>query len=90
MPRTKKSERKTFRIPVTERAALQRINRKLKGDYRQVRKTRTARDRGNLGEYFLLDTYRNFVVDTYVDLETMAKSLGVMGEWETVIEEDGA
>jgi hypothetical protein len=35
-----------------------------------------------LGDYFVVDTGRNIVVDTKVKLEVLARQLGVLQNWE--------
>ena len=53
---------------MSERTLQNRINRKLKADGLVVRKTRGARAQQELGDYYVLDTYRNLVVETHADL----------------------
>ena len=76
------------KVPVTERALFQRINRKLKQDNQALR---TARgfwngpdwyEDTNLGRYYVIDIYRNVVVDHHVDLEGTAREWGALAEWE--------
>ena len=68
---------------VTESALVRRLNRKLNKDYRSVRKS-GKRAEHDLGTYYLLDTYNNSVVDTFLDLEEMGKQYEVLDEWEKV------
>jgi hypothetical protein len=76
------------KLPVSERAVIQRINRKLKSDNEMVRKARgSAR---SLGEYYVIDFNRNWITGQNVDIEELARELGVLREWETVEErQDG-
>ena len=71
-------------MTVTKRALVARINRKLP-DLQQVR---TAREGGmlrhNVGRYYVLDARTNSVIDTHVDLERLARSLGAMHELESL------
>jgi hypothetical protein len=77
---------------VSERALLQRINRKLDKDYQKVCKTRTYYERDgsgpyyevSLGQYYLVDTHRNFMVQTHVDLEELGREVGVLSQIEQV------
>ena len=50
---------------------------KLKLEGEAVRKARAAAF-SNLGDYYRIDTYRNFVVDTFVNLEYLGRELGVL------------
>jgi hypothetical protein len=73
------------RIPITERALVQRINRKLMHVGRHGRTLRKSRGLGalqNLGEYYVLDFDTNFVIDKDVDLEYFGRELGCLAEWE--------
>jgi hypothetical protein len=69
-------------IPVSERALLQRINRKLAKSGEMVRKSRTERLRLDVGDYFLVDTNKNAVVGHSVNLEEKGRELGVLSQWE--------
>lgn len=46
--------------PVTARAVVQRLNRKLAADYEMVRKSRGGRAELDCGEYYVIDCARNF------------------------------
>lgn len=75
-------------VPISERALLARINRKLKPDYEALRRAREDSCGFNeLGRYFLLDLYRNAVVEMHVDLEMKGRELGVLRDYETLSEE---
>jgi hypothetical protein len=74
-------------VPVTTRALVQRINRKLSaldgGDPRaeQVRAAR-GKARETLGEFYLLDVGKNAVKDWHLDLDALGRKLGVLRAWE--------
>jgi len=36
----------------------------------------------DLGDYFLVDTQSNSVIDTNTDLEKLARKIGALGNWE--------
>lgn len=80
--------KKTQKVPVSERALIQRINRKLKADWRQLKTTRGVRAREDLGYFYVLDTRRNFIIDHHVDLETFGRVLGALAESEELILEE--
>jgi hypothetical protein len=80
-------------VPVSSRALIQRINRKLLADAdgditraRQVRTPRGGRAKQDLGDLFLLDVGRSFIVDHHLDLETLGRELKVLEPWEKLFE----
>jgi hypothetical protein len=70
-------------MKVTESALVKRLNRKLDGDFLSVRKSR-ERNQHDLGTFYLLDTYRNNVVDIFVDLEELGREYKVLHELEEI------
>jgi len=75
---------KVIRFPVTERALVQRINRKLAGENEQIRKWRSGQWKGY---YFHLDVSHNMLLsESFNDIESFARELGVMEKWETLDE----
>lgn len=78
-------------VPVSERALVQRINRKFIVEDgligRQLKKTRAARATHTLGDYFILHVQGNFVVEHHVDPESLGRDLGALADWEYVVEE---
>ncbi len=81
---------KLDKAPVSERALLQRINRRLAADNEVVKKSRPVYDQGrpvyssDLGEFFRINLLRNFLVEGNVDLEALGRELGVLREWESL------
>ncbi len=73
-------------VPVTLRAVVQRINRKLAGGDEKLRKNRGQRDWGDLGDYYIINTNRNFLVAGHVDPEAYARELGVLKPWESMVD----
>jgi hypothetical protein len=72
------------KIPVSERAAVQRINRALKPDDRMLKK-----GRGRIrGQYYVVDFAHNWVVHENVGIPALANELGVLAEWEEVVFDD--
>lgn len=65
--------------PVSESALIRRINRKLAKDYQKVKKARSGQ---GLGKFYVLNWYRNEILDYGVDLTRLAKELEVMGDCE--------
>ena len=74
------------KVSVSERALLQRINRKLVGDQECVKKSRGAATQ-DLGDYYRLDLQKNSVVESDVDIDVMGRKLGVLHEFEVLKEE---
>jgi hypothetical protein len=83
MPKTK-----TGGVPVSMRAVIARINRKLKPDDQMLKITRGQRAWLDLGKYYVINFNRNFVVDHHVDPETEARELGVLKDYERVIDDE--
>lgn len=82
-----------MKVPVTTRAVVQRINRKLAGEGRLGRKlkaTRGGRWRSTVGDFYVLDIDRNLVVEQHVNPEALARKLGVLEPWEQVHDEQHA
>ena len=79
--------KKKHQVPVSERAAIQRINRKLAPEGCKLLKTRGMQAFLNLGTYHVIDVHRNHVVDSHIDLEAFGRKWGAIAGWETVVEE---
>ena len=77
---------KATKIPVTMRAIVQRINRALEPNDQVLRKVRGARAEQELGEYYVLNFSRNYIVEKDVDPEMLARSLGVLSDAEAVVD----
>lgn len=77
-----------MKIPVGERAVLSRLNRRLKKDERVVKKSRQGtRAYAELGEFYMLDlsiSGTGFVVEKDVDIDALARELGVLGVAEEI------
>jgi len=72
---------------VTERALIQRINRKLRKDAEIMKVARGARAESNLGRYYTIDLHRNYLLHDHLDLETVGRELGVLAEFEHMVRE---
>jgi hypothetical protein len=68
-------------VPVSLGATIQRINRILAREQRALRITRD-RWRDDLGDFYILDRSQNSVVQTHVDLEVLAREMGLLRPWE--------
>lgn len=65
-------------MPVTARALVQRINRKLDSQDEQLKAKRGPKG----GQYFLVDLRRNFLIRDDVDIEELGRKTGVLEDWE--------
>lgn len=85
-------QQKAQKVPVSERALIQRINRKLKGDDQKLCAARGTWDgptwhpNSDLGRYYIIDISRNFLVSSNVDLEDYGRELKVLAPWEELAE----
>jgi len=74
-----------MKVKLSQRAVIQRINRKLA---KQDQKLNTSRMKSagihDMGRYYIVDTYRNAVVDSQINLETMGRKLGAIAEYEEI------
>ena len=73
------------KLPVSERALLQRINRRLRAADERVLKAR-RRD-PEIGDYYRIDFRRNFFVEGNVDLESTGREVGALRPWEALEKE---
>ena len=75
-----------MKVPVTARAAIQRINRALAQDDMVLRTARGVQEHINVGHYYVVNTRINGVVYRYkdVNLEDLGRELGVLKPYEQV------
>ena len=77
------------KVPVSERALIARINRKLAHEGEQLRKKRSpwaawgAADWG----FYAVDVNRNVITADHVDLESWGKELGALEPYERLVED---
>jgi len=71
------------RVPITEKALYQRINRKLKADDEVLKRAR-GRLATTLGDYYTVDLQRNCIMLKDIDLEDYGRELGVLQPYETL------
>ena len=70
------------KAPVSRRALIQRLNRKLAKDGFTVKKTSGKQAKIEVGEFFVLNLERGVVTEKHVNLETLGRKHGVLAEWE--------
>ena len=73
-------------VPVSVRALIQRINRNLAKDQKQLKSTRGDRWRNELGDYYIIDENLNAVIEKHVTLEVLGRDLCCLSAWEAVSE----
>lgn len=76
---------KLGKAPVTMRAIIQRINRKLKSENEMLKATRGERMLLECGPFYIVDFGINAVMRKDVDPESVARKLGVLKPWEAVV-----
>lgn len=72
------------KVTITMRAVLQRINRRLASDKKQLRSSWGVAAADELGDYYLLDLKKSTIDTKKVDPVALAKRLGVMKPWEVL------
>jgi hypothetical protein len=69
-------------VTVSRPALMARINRKLAHKEEKLRTSRSAGEKSNLGEFYIIDWRRNIVIDSHNDPVDLARELGVLAAWE--------
>jgi hypothetical protein len=77
------------KVPVSTRALLARLNRKLRHEDLMV-KTCAPYRRGydELGDFYVVNTNRNWIAEKNIDLEDFAREYEVLKPWEKLVEEE--
>ncbi len=70
---------------VFEQTLIQRINRKLNSDAKQLRTARTFQMETSVGHYFIVDLRRDSINRKQIDLEEVGREMGVLADSEVVI-----
>jgi hypothetical protein len=60
----------------------------LRPEMEALKATRGERARADLGDFYVVDVDRNFLVATHVDPEAYGRELGVLRQYE-VVDQDG-
>ena len=71
------------KVPVSERALLQRLNRSLAEQGQMIRKAHRPDD-SDTGAFYCVDIHRNSLEASHIDLEEWARKAGVLRAWEEV------
>jgi hypothetical protein len=73
------------KVPVSERATIQRINRRLKPDMCALKQTRGERARLEVGDWHVIDYTHNIIVAQNINLDSYAHEIGALAEHEEVV-----
>ena len=74
-------------VPVTLRALLQRINRKLANEGQALRTLRVgSRWENDLGSYYIVDLFLNNIEATHQSPEELGRAIGALRDGETLTE----
>ena len=79
---------KRQKVPVSVRAAIQRINRKLKPDMEQLKVTRGGECRGSISATTTSSTSTATGLPISTSTEKLGRELGVLAPWETMVDDD--
>ena len=72
-----------LKVKISERALFARLSRSFAKENKSLKKCRQdGRGYDFLGDYYVVDTYQNAVIDRCVNLEGYARERGLMAEWE--------
>ena len=71
-------------VPVSERALIARINRKLP-EHEKLKKLRGSRWEHDLGQYYIIDQNMNAILHKHIDIEELARELGALKPWESLV-----
>tara|TARA_B100001059_G_scaffold212378_2_gene227370 strand:+ start:390 stop:620 length:231 start_codon:yes stop_codon:yes gene_type:complete len=76
-----------MKAKLTERALFARVDRKLQKEGERLRRNREGtRAHDELGSYYVVASDRNTIEATNIDLQKLAKELGVLADWEELEE----
>lgn len=74
--------KKKLKVPVSERALIARINRKLAHQGEKLFRSRSNEIQVTVGDYYIVDLERNTTAGQKVGLESLAKKLGALKPYE--------
>jgi hypothetical protein len=77
---------KVQKVPVSQRAIIARINRKLKSEGEALKTLRSQRDWTTLGSFYTVDLNRNCVLDRHIKLEDYARECEALRPYEVLAE----
>lgn len=83
------AKEKPTKLPISMQALIKRINRKLKPNLEALKIARSERLRIDVGQYYIIDYRLNAIQQHNVDPVDLGRELGVLHDWETVVETGG-
>jgi len=72
------------KVPVTQRALFQRINRALEKEGQILKTTRGDKWRSSLGDYYVVDLNSNIIVSTHNDVEELGREVNALAPYESM------
>ena len=72
-------------VNVSERAVMQRINRRLTREDKRIHRARRWPEHLKLGKHYIIDELKNVVCDSHVFIEQYAREIGAMQPWECLV-----
>jgi hypothetical protein len=78
---------KERKVIVSERALIQRLNRALAKDDEILKKSRPREGYNQVGDFYVVDFYKGYIVEMDVDIEALARKKGVLAKWEALATE---
>jgi hypothetical protein len=86
---TKTATKRPTTVPVSERALIQRINRKLQHEEKRMMVARSgSRAEQEYGRYFIIDIRRSQATDADCDPEALGREIGALTKYEHLVKED--
>lgn len=70
------------KVAVKKPALMARLNRKLAHEEKHLYESRSAGAKSNMGDFFVVNSRTNTVVDWHVNPVQWARELGVLAAWE--------
>ena len=76
------------RVPVGRVALVARVNRRLAENNEQLRASKSAGAKQEMGGFYIVNTQVNGVTSSNLDLEDLARELKCLQPWETLAENE--
>jgi len=77
------------KVPISERALFQRIQRRLKKEGQKIFRSRAGMQKMNLGTYYTVEIWTNTVKRYQIDLEDFGRECSVVADYE-YLKQNGA
>ena len=71
-------------VTITSPTLIKRINRRLAHNDLQLRTTRSESARCSIGHHYILNVWRNAIIEMFVDVEDLGRELGVLRPSESL------